>query len=195
MNPWHARLAVRVLRRGGIVLHATEGVWGFACDPFDPDAVARLLAAKGRAGTKGLILIGDAPERFAPELAALEAGTRDAVVAGWPGAVTWILPNRQFPPWITGGRDTVAVRVPGHAGARALVAAFGGPLVSTSANASGRPPARNRFQARARLRDLRRRGRRWRRSNEIYLLPGETAGRRGPSEIVTAGGERLRGGA
>jgi L-threonylcarbamoyladenylate synthase len=193
VNPWHARLAVRVLRRGGLVLHATEGVWGFACDPFDAGAVARLLSAKGRAAAKGLILIGDGPDRFAPELDALDAAGRSAVIASWPGAVTWILPNREFPPWITGGRDTVAVRVPGHADARALVTAFDGPLVSTSANPTGRPPARNRFQARARLRDLRRRGRRWRRPDEIYLLPGETGGRRGPSEIRTVAGERLRG--
>lgn len=190
MNGWHARLAVRVLRRGGIVLHATEGVWGFACDPFDPGAVAALLAAKGRSEAKGLILIGDVPERFAPELDALDPATRRAVVGRWPGAVTWILPNRQFPPWITGGRTTVAVRVPGHAGARCLAAAFGGPLVSTSANPSGRPAARNRFQARARLRDLRRRGR----ARDIHLLPGETLGRRGPSEIFTVEGRQLRGG-
>ena len=50
MNPWHGRLAVRALRRGGHVLHATEGVWGLACDPWNPLAAERLLALKRRSG-------------------------------------------------------------------------------------------------------------------------------------------------
>lgn len=58
LNTWHLKLAVRALRAGGLVLHATEGVWGLACDPFNASAVSRLLDLKGRAVGKGLILIG-----------------------------------------------------------------------------------------------------------------------------------------
>jgi len=175
-------------------MHATEGVWGLACDPFDPAAVARLLGLKGRAAAKGLIVIGHTADAFAPELAALDAAGRAAVTDSWPGAVTWILPNRRFPAWVTGGRRTVAVRVPGHRQARALLEAHGSPLVSTSANRSRQPPPRNRFQARARFEALRRRAGLYRRHPGFYLLPGQTAGRRGPSEIRTVSGSLLRGG-
>jgi len=190
LQPWHGRLAVRALRQGGLVLHATEGVWGLACDPWNPVAVERLLALKGRSAGKGLIVIGAAKECFGDELAGVEPARRREVEESWPGAVTWVLPNRRFPPWITGGRHTVAVRVPAHPQARAMCAAFGGPLVSTSANRAGRPPARRRLQAVA----LARRVRRPRNADHLYLLPGETLGRRTPSEIRTLQGQRLRHG-
>lgn len=190
MNAWQLRLAARSLRRGELVLHATEGVWGLACDPLDCAAVASLLAAKGRDSAKGLILIGAGPGDFAPELDALDAAARNAVLESWPGPVTWVLASRRFPGWVTGGRDTVAVRVPGHPQARALAAAFGGPIVSTSANRSGEPSARSRLRAVRWLRDLRRRGSRV----PVHLLPGDTLGRRSPSEIRTPTGVRLRGG-
>lgn len=193
MNPWHLHLAARVLRQGGQVLHATEGVWGIAADPFNAAAVAELLALKGRAQTKGLIVIGADAASFDDELGLLEPPQRKAVRATWPGPVTWILPSRRFPPWITGGRPTVAARVPGHPQARALCRAFGGSLVSTSANLSRRPPSRNRLQARRFLSGLRTAPGRAKRL--VYLLPGETQGRVGPSEIRTLDGAYLRGGA
>ena len=192
MNAWHLRLAVRVLDNGGLVAHATEGVWGLACDPWDPRAVARLLALKGRDAARGLIVIGAAADDFAAELEALDAVSRRQVEASWPGPVTWILPNLRFPEWISGRRSTVAVRVPGHEQARALCAAFGGALVSTSANPSGVPAPRDAWQLRRRLRDA------WRRNPRavprplLYVLPGATAGRRGPSEIRTVQGRALR---
>ncbi len=158
MNAWQARLAVRALGHGGLVLHATEGVWGFACDPWNRTAVSRLLVLKGRRQEKGLIVIAADTECFAPELTAIPSvADRETVRASWPDAVTWILPNVRFPAWVTGGRATVAARVPGHVESRDLCRAFGGPLVSTSANRAGRRPARSRIQARALLRDLRRR--------------------------------------
>ena len=188
MNPWQARLAVQSLRRGDLVLHATEGVWGLACDPWNRHAVQRLLAVKGRSVTKGLIVIGAAVECFAPELARVDDTARTRIEASWPGAVTWVVPNGRFPEWITGGRDSVAVRVPGHPQARALCHAFGGPLVSSSANRARRPPARRHLQARALLARLGSGAHR----NHVYLLPGETLGRRGPSEIRTPAGARSR---
>ncbi len=192
MNAWHLRLAVRVLREGGLVLHATEGVWGFACDPFDAGAVARLLALKRRDVGKGLIVIDASPEGFAEELAGIPAGDRAKVLGSWPGPVTWVLPSRRFPTWITGGRDSVAVRVPGHPQARDLCLAAGGPLVSTSANRAGRPAPRNRFQARAVLSRLRRSRTSAANARRVHVLGGETLGRHAPSEIRTLAGATLR---
>ena len=169
------RQAAHVLRRGGVVAHASEGVWGLACDPFNGDAVGKVLAIKGRAAEKGLIVIADDAARLEPELAGLDDAVADRIRDSWPGAVTWVVANQRFPDWITGGRGTVAVRVPGHAQARALAALFGAPIVSTSANRSGAPPATCQTGVAAEL------------GAEIdYLLPGQVGAQRGPSRIFDA---------
>ena len=162
--------------------HASEGVWGLACDPFDRSAVKRVLDIKGRDAEKGLIVVGAAPEAFADELDALDGDMQARIRASWPGATTWVVPNRRFPAWITGGRDTVAIRVPDHAQARALAEAFGGPVVSTSANRSGAAPARTARSVEEAL------------GGEIdFILPGRIGSRDGPSRIVDAvNGRALR---
>ncbi|MGE0625085.1 MAG: L-threonylcarbamoyladenylate synthase [Pseudomonadales bacterium] len=192
MSDWHIYLAVRALEAGGLVLHATEGVWGLACDPFNREAVASLLALKGRPVSKGLIVIGADAETFSPELDALDARARHAVLETWPGAVTWILPTQRFPAWITGGRDHVAARVPGHPQARALARAFAGPLVSTSANPSGRPPARRALQARRQFRGADAPTERRFPGPRDYVLPGEVLSPGAPSQIRTLTGQVLR---
>lgn len=170
------------LRESGVILHATEGVWGLACDAFDEAAVARLLSLKQRPVSKGLIVIGASEVEFGPELAALGSSERSAVLESWPGAVTWLVPNKQFPRWITGGRTTVAVRVPGHPQARALCAEFGGPLVSTSANPGGRPPALTALTARGYF------------PRQVdYLLPGDVIRPGISSSIRDLSGAVLRG--
>ena len=169
------RHAARVLRGGGVVAHASEGVWGLACDPFNRSAVGKVLAIKGREAEQGLIVIADDAAKLAPELAGLDEAVAVRVRDSWPGAVTWVVANQRFPDWITGGRDTVAVRVPGHAQARALAALFGAPIVSTSANRSGAPPATCQASVAAEL------------GAEIdYLLPGQVGARQGPSRIFDA---------
>lgn len=181
IDGFHVRRAVRHLRRGGVVAHATEGVWGLACNPFDRSAVGRILALKGRSPSKGLIVIGAGADCFAPELEPLPVADRRMVEASWPGAVSWILPNRRFPAWIAGSGGDVAARVPGHAQARRLCAGFGGPLVSTSANPSGRPATANALRVRL-----------WFQGRIDYLLPGRTQGRQGPSQLRTLAGDVLR---
>jgi L-threonylcarbamoyladenylate synthase len=190
---WPLGQAVRVLHAGGLVVHATEGVWGIACDPFDGEAVRRVLELKGRSVTKGLILIGADPEMFAPELSSVGVSARAAILESWPGRVTWVLPSDRFPRWIGGGRPTVAVRVPAHPQARALSAAFGAVLVSTSANQAGHPPARDALQARRVATRFTRKLKGARGgTSAVYVLPGRTLGAAGPSEIRTPEGERLR---
>lgn len=186
LNHWHLRLAARSLNSGGLVLHATEGVWGLACDPFDAEAVGRLLELKGRSPDKGLIVIGGGTEAFAPELAEIEPDQVNSVLGSWPGPETWILPNRRFPYWITGQHDGVAVRVPGHPQARALAATFGSPLVSTSANPSGLPAPTSMIRARGIFPRTDFPG--W----LDYLLPGEVLQPGAPSRIRTLAGTAIR---
>lgn len=137
--------ALAALRAGGVIACPTESVWGLSCDPFDASAVERLLSIKRRPVDKGLILVAADHAQFDGLLdwGALPPDRRDAVFASWPGPHTWIVPaTAKLPRWITGAHDGVAVRVTAHEAMATLCRAFGGPLVSTSANPTGATPPR-----------------------------------------------------
>ena len=139
-----ANAAARLLRHGGVIAYPTEAVWGLGCDPRDAMTTLRLLALKQREVDKGLILIAAEESQLAPfvDLDALEQSQRATVRATWPGPNTWIVPaSPGAPRWITGDHDGIAVRVTAHAGVIALCEAFGGAIVSTSANRAGMPAA------------------------------------------------------
>lgn len=168
--------AVRVLRRGLVLAYPTEGVWGLGCDPSNEAAVRRLLDLKGRSASKGLILIAASVDQVRHLLRGLSPAQLQPILATWPGPVTWLVPAPPgFPSWITGGKPSLAVRVSAHTGVVALCKAFGGPLVSTSANPSGRAAARTELAVR-----------RYFRERLDGLLPGELGGQQGPSEIRDA---------
>lgn len=135
------------LRSGGVIAYPTEAVWGLGCDPHHEAAVMRLLAIKQRAVDKGVILVASSLLQL-QELVdwdALPHDRIDAVSSSWPGPHTWLLPvTSRVPHWITGSHDTVAVRTSAHPVVIALCNAFGGALVSTSANLAGEPPPRTR---------------------------------------------------
>lgn len=135
--------AVAALRRGGVVAYPTEAVWGLGCDPWDREAVLRLLVLKRRPLERGLILLAAAPEDLTPFLAPLPPERAAEIRGSWPGPVTWVVPSApEAPAWVTGGHAGIAVRVTAHPPAAALCRAFGGPVVSTSANRSAGRPAR-----------------------------------------------------
>jgi L-threonylcarbamoyladenylate synthase len=139
--------AVVVLNRGGLVAYPTEAVWGLGCDPFVADAVQRLFDLKQRSAAKGVILIAASLEQLEPliDLAALTEPRRREVLSSWPGPATWTMPCRErVPERLRGEHATLAVRVTAHPVAAALCAAFGRPIVSTSANIAGDPPPRLR---------------------------------------------------
>jgi L-threonylcarbamoyladenylate synthase len=140
--------AADAIRRGGVVAYPTEAVFGLGCDPRSALAVERILAMKGRPRELGLILIASVFVHLAPYLQPLAADVEARAGATWPGPVTWIWPARaDVPAWLTGGRDTLAVRVTAHPTAAALCHAAGMAIVSTSANPHGKPPARNAVEA------------------------------------------------
>lgn len=141
-----AHAAACVLRRGGVVAYPTEAVWGLGCNPMDEPAVLRLLDIKQREVAKGLILVAAAAGQLDAfvDWPALPAPRRDAVAGTWPGPHTWVVPaTARAPRWITGEHAGIAVRVSAHPVVVALCAAFGGALVSTSANPAGAPPPRS----------------------------------------------------
>jgi L-threonylcarbamoyladenylate synthase len=167
--------AARTLTSGGVIAYPSEAVYGLGCDPWNPDAVARILTLKQRPLKAGLILIASNPGQL----------------TGWimPGpeeeqrlyteqrqVVTWVISaDPGAPDWITGGRDSVAVRLTRHGLSAALCEAAGMALVSTSANRRGHPPAKTALGVRRMF------------GAQIDLvLAGSTGGKRKPSEIRDA---------
>jgi L-threonylcarbamoyladenylate synthase len=135
--------AARIVRAGGVIAYPTEAVFGLGCLPEDRDAVARILAIKRRSWRKGLVLIGATLAQLERYAVLPPEPKRSEILATWPGPVTWALEARRTAPrWITGGRDSVAVRLTAHPLARRLCERAGSALVSTSANVSRRPPHR-----------------------------------------------------
>ncbi len=150
-RPFLLLRAAAVLRSGGVIAYPTEAVYGLGCDPLNQNAVRRLLAIKRRPMDKGLIIIATDLAQLEPFIEPPTPEIRQKLDASWPGPVTWLLPARPGTPhWLCGRHPSLAVRVTAHPLAAALCRAFGGPLVSTSANPSGRPPARSPLQARLR---------------------------------------------
>lgn len=119
----------------------TETVYGLAADAGNARAVAAIFEAKGRPRFNPLIAhVADAVE--AEAVAVLDDRARALAEAFWPGPLTIVAPVRdreRVCDLARAGLDSVAVRVPGHARARAVISAFGGPVVAPSANRSGRP--------------------------------------------------------
>ncbi|MEE9342570.1 MAG: L-threonylcarbamoyladenylate synthase [Gammaproteobacteria bacterium] len=141
----HIRQAVHALRKGGIIAYPTEAVFGLGCDPLNAGAVAHLLALKNRPLSKGLILIASDLKQVQPFLQPINNTLNRQLNKTWPGHVTWLLPTRpECPYWLTGNHPTLAVRLSAHPVCQALCNAWGGAIVSTSANASTRPPIRHR---------------------------------------------------
>ena len=132
--------AAAILRAGGIVALPTETVYGLAADARTPAAVAAIYAAKGRPALNPLIVhLPDAAAARA--LADFDARAEALAAAFWPGPLTLVLPLRAaagLAPAVAAGLPTVALRVPAHPVAQALLAAFGGPVAAPSANPSGR---------------------------------------------------------
>ena len=140
------RPVVEHLRRGGLVAYPTETVYGFGC-LVRPEALARLLALKGREERKPLLLL--VPDAGTVARLAWNADARELAGVFWPGAVTLVLrdPEALFPPGVRSPEGHVAVRRTSHPLARRLVELAGEPLTSTSANAPGRAPASDGEQA------------------------------------------------
>jgi L-threonylcarbamoyladenylate synthase len=132
--------ATRVLAEGGLVAFPTETVYGLGADAGNGEAIARLYAAKERPVFNPLIAhVADIDA--ARRVAQFNAAAEMLAAAFWPGPLTLVLPRRpgsRLSDLASAGLDSVAVRVPAHPVARALLAAFGRPVVAPSANRSGR---------------------------------------------------------
>ena len=130
----------QALAQGRLVAFPTETVYGLGADARDPDAVARIFAAKGRPQDHPLICHVASAGDAAALVDGITPDARALADAFWPGPLTLVMPRSPaVPDAVTGGRHTVAVRVPAHPVAIALLRAFGGPVAAPSANRFGRP--------------------------------------------------------
>jgi L-threonylcarbamoyladenylate synthase len=178
MNKWHLNQAVRALRSGGVIAYPTEAVWGLGCDPFNADAIERLLHLKRRPMHKGLILVAADTTQIRPLMQGLSDEQRARLDASWPGPVTWLLPDPAgwAPEAVRGRHASVAVRVSAHPLVQSLCRAFGGPVVSTSANRSTSAPARSRLKVTTYFG-----------ADVDYIVPGSLGNLERPTQICDLG--------
>jgi L-threonylcarbamoyladenylate synthase len=129
-----------VLRTGGLVALPTETVYGLGANAHDPAAVRRIFAAKGRPADNPLIVHLAEASQLDAVAATVTPLARSLAARFWPGPLTIVVDaTPALPSVTTGGLTTVAVRVPDHAVARAVITAAGVPVAAPSANRSGRP--------------------------------------------------------
>lgn len=175
--------AVVALRAGGIIAYPTEAVYGLGCDPFSQAAVVRLFALKQRPAGQGVLLIA---ADFAQTQKFIGVAPAEAIArarATWPGPHTWVFPRSPATPdWLAGDHAGIALRVTAHPLAAALCNAFGGAMVSTSANRHGKAPARSASEVSGAF------------AGEVaYVLDGAIGGLERPTQIRDAiSGEVLR---
>lgn len=144
---WQVRRAARVLREGGVIANATEAVIGLAALARDRAAGQRIRRLKRRPRAKPFIVVAADVSQLA-RLVSLDTAQRERVLASWPGPHTWVLPALpQAPRWLVSSTQDMAVRVTAHPQMAALCRMVG-PIVSTSANPSGRRPARTMLATR-----------------------------------------------
>ena len=141
-NPRYFEEMIASLRAGGAVIFPTDTLYGLGVDPCSEKGLDRLFAAKGRDRGKPIPLLlsgGEQVDRWTRHVPPAAARLMDRF---WPGALTLVLPaDPGVHPAVTGGGDTVGLRVPDHPVPRALAAGLSGAVTGTSANRSGNPGA------------------------------------------------------
>ena len=176
------RRAAQVVRAGGVIAYPTEGVFGLGCDPEDVNAVEKILSIKQRPVRAGLILIAAHRDQLEGWITPTE--DEEMALKSQAPFITWVVTaGPRCPDWISGFRQTCAVRITRHPIAAALCEYIDLPLVSTSANRHGQPAALNGLTVRRTL------------GGDIdWIVPGATGGADGASTIrVARDGAVLRG--
>jgi L-threonylcarbamoyladenylate synthase len=139
VTPEQIERAAQALRAGEAVAFPTETVYGLGADAGNPAALQRVFDLKGRPTSHPLIVHLAALDELPAWAGAIPASAQRLAARFWPGPLTLVLPRAaHVHPLVTGGQDTVALRVPAHPVAQRLLAAFGGGIAAPSANRFGR---------------------------------------------------------
>jgi L-threonylcarbamoyladenylate synthase len=181
ISPWHIQQASRAMLAGGVIAYPTEGVWGLGCCWDDDAAIDRILELKLRPQKKGVIVLCSALEDMQDYLQPLSAEQKEMIAEKRERPTTWILPCKDsVSKMIRGKHHSIAVRFSDHPIVQQLCAASG-PIISTSANPAGRPPAMNSLEIRQYFDD-----------RLDYIMPGALGGHKQPSQIRTLDGQIVR---
>jgi len=170
--------ALETFQQGGILAYPTEAVFGLGCDPDNDEAINKLLSIKSRPADKGLILLAGNYSQLLPYIddSKIPQDKRFAVLSRWPDGITQIVAkNPDTSNLLTGRFDTIAVRVTSQPDVVALCLATNKPIVSTSANLSGKPPAKTWQEIPNELAD-----------KIDFIIKGKTLGFDQPSIIINA---------
>lgn len=139
--------AVRVLREGGVIVYPTDTVWGIGCDATNEEAVQKIYSLKHRADTKSMLVLLDAPGKlqgYVEEIPEVAWDLLECTSDGTQRPMTIIYPNaRNLAKNLIAEDGSIGIRITGEAFSKALCERLKRPIVSTSANISGEPTAKN----------------------------------------------------
>ena len=167
---------VNAIRKGGVIAYATEAVYGLGCDPDNAQAIQKIVDLKARDAKQGFILIASQVSQLEKYLGELSSQERELLEKNWPEPTTLIVTaNESVSELITGGRNTVAVRITTHPDTKKLCEALKHPLISTSANRSGQPAITHAWQIQEQFSD-----------SINYLYPSTIGDASKPSTIIDA---------
>ncbi|TWX63255.1 Sua5/YciO/YrdC/YwlC family protein [Colwellia sp. C1TZA3] len=170
--------ALETFQQGGILAYPTEAVFGLGCDPDNDGAIEKLLSIKSRSVDKGLILLAGDYAQLLPYIdeSKIPQDKHLAVLSRWPDGITQLVAkNANTSVLLTGCFDTIAVRVTSQPDVVALCLATNKPIVSTSANLSGKSPAKTWQGIPNELAD-----------KIDFIIKGKTLGFDQPSTIIDA---------
>jgi L-threonylcarbamoyladenylate synthase len=146
MSPWALNRFAHAVSKGAVFGYPTDTIWGFGCHPLIASSVARILRIKDRSPDKGLILLSSKVE-YCLNYVALDSGQLEPLLRATDHPTTWLVPaSMDCPAWIRGNYPTVAIRITSHPLLEFLCDRLQAPIVSTSANRSGKATVRNSVQ-------------------------------------------------
>ena len=172
MSPWALNRFAHAVSQGAVFGYPTDTIWGFGCHPLIASSVARILRIKRRSPDKGLILLSSKID-YCMNYVGLDSEQLEPVQRSTDHPITWLVPaSEECPSWIRGTYPTVAIRITNHPLVEFLCARLQAPIVSTSANRSGKSCVRNSVQMRKQF------------GHELdFIVSGFDTGGNRPSEI------------
>jgi len=134
-------LAAQIVKKGGLVVYPTETVYGLGCDPYNAEAVRRILKVKNNRNKPLPILVANIVD--AEKIAFISTTGKKLAAKFWPGPLTLVFPKKSsFPDVVTFGLNTVGLRIPNNNVTLRLIRLCGGLLIGSSANRTGEEPSR-----------------------------------------------------
>lgn len=149
MSPWAINRLSKAVEQGAVFAYSGDTIWGFGCHPLRSDSVDQILYIKRRSANKGLILLSSDLKFCLPYIDNNLSTANIALLQQHQSKpTTWLIPaSPHCPAWLRGEYPTVAIRITNHPFIRSLCNNIESPIVSTSANLTGKTPVRNSIQA------------------------------------------------